>query len=51
MWRDDKKIGLTETGTALVMNKLPAGTYRLKAIRQGYKDWEREVQVAANQRG
>ncbi len=50
VWLDDKKIGETEAGTALVMSNVPAGTYRVKARRSGYKDWEREVQVAANQR-
>ncbi len=50
VWLDERKLGATEAGTALVMSNLPAGTYRLKAKKAGHKDWEREVQVAANQR-
>jgi iron(II)-dependent oxidoreductase len=50
VWLDERKVGETETGTALVMSNLPVGSYRLKARKAGHKDWEREVQVAANQR-
>jgi len=50
IWLDDRKLGATERGTALVINDLAAGTYRLKATKSGYKDWEREVHVVANQR-
>jgi formylglycine-generating enzyme required for sulfatase activity len=50
VWLDDRKLGVTQAGTALVMSNVPAGSYTLKAKRAGYKDWERDVQVAANQR-
>ena len=50
VWLDEQKLGETEPGFALVVRNLAVGGYRVKARRQGYKDWEREVQVAANQR-
>lgn len=46
----DQRIGDTKQGRALVVENLAAGAHRLTARRQGYKNWEREVQVAANQR-
>ncbi len=47
---DERRIGETERGTALVLNNLPIGAYRVKARKEGHRDWEREVQVAVNQR-
>jgi formylglycine-generating enzyme required for sulfatase activity len=47
---DDQRIGEARRGRALVVDNLAVGTYRLKARKTGHKDWEREVQVAANQR-
>ena len=50
VWLGDQKIGETESGSALVLNDLAAGSYRLKARKRGHKEWERDVEVAANQR-
>jgi len=50
VYLDDRKIGETERGTALVLGNLVAGTYRVKARKEGHRDWEREVQVAGNRR-
>ena len=47
---DDQKLGETKSGRALVIDNVPAGTHRLRAKKSGHKDWEREIQVAANQR-
>jgi formylglycine-generating enzyme required for sulfatase activity len=47
---DDQRVGEARRGRALLVENLAVGTYRLKARKVGHKDWEREVQVAANQR-
>ena len=47
---DDQRVGEARRGRALVVENLAVGAYRLKARKAGHKDWEREVQVAANQR-
>lgn len=46
----DQRIGETKPGRALVVDELAVGTYRVKARRAGYREWEREVWVVANQR-
>ncbi len=48
VWLGDQKIGETKAGRALVVDNLPVGAYRIKARKAGHKEWEREVQVAAN---
>jgi formylglycine-generating enzyme required for sulfatase activity len=50
VYLDDRRIGETERGTALVLNNLPIGMYRVKARKDGHRDWAREVQVVVNQR-
>jgi formylglycine-generating enzyme required for sulfatase activity len=50
VWVGEDKIGETRAGRALVVENLPVGSYRAKARKLGYKEWDREVQVAANQR-
>ncbi len=50
VWLGDQKVWTSRTGAAYVLSNVPAGAHRLVARRQGYKDWAREVQVAANQR-
>jgi uncharacterized caspase-like protein len=47
---DDQLIGETRRGRALVVDNLTAGPHRLRVRRDGYRSWERVVQVAANQR-
>jgi formylglycine-generating enzyme required for sulfatase activity len=49
VWLGDLKLGETQTGT-LVVENVATGTYRVRALKAGYKPWEREIQVAANQR-
>ncbi len=43
-----KLIGKTEAGGVLVVTNLPPGTYRVKASKAGFMDWEREVEVVRN---
>ena len=50
VWLDEQQIGKTKAGRALVVTNVVEGTHRLRARRPGHKDWERDVQVAANQR-
>jgi formylglycine-generating enzyme required for sulfatase activity len=50
VWLGDRWIGDTRSGQALIVENLTAGTYRLTARKQGHKNWEREIHVAANQR-
>jgi formylglycine-generating enzyme len=50
VWLGDERIGETRAGTALLVEQLGAGRYRVKASKGGYKPWEREIQVAANRR-
>jgi formylglycine-generating enzyme required for sulfatase activity len=50
VWLDEQKIGETERGAAIVLNNVAVGTYRLRGRKTGHKEWEHEVQVAANQR-
>jgi hypothetical protein len=45
---DGQPIGVARLGRALVVDNLPVGAHR--AQRTGYKPWESEVQVGANQR-
>ncbi len=50
VWLDDRKIGETRSGRALVVSNLPEGPHRIRARKTGYKDWERDVQVNADMR-
>ena len=50
LWLGDRRLGTTELRTALVISDLETGTYRLKARKEGYKDWERDVEVATDKR-
>jgi peptide/nickel transport system substrate-binding protein len=47
---DDRTLGRTQAGTDLVISNLPVGTYQVRAKREGYKAWERNVEVVASQR-
>ena len=46
----DRVVGETRSGRAIVVDNLPVGAHRVRARKQGYKDWERDVTIAANQR-
>jgi formylglycine-generating enzyme required for sulfatase activity len=50
VWLDDQKIWTTRPGAAYVLSNVLAGARRLTARKAGYRDWEREIQLAANQR-
>ena len=50
VWLDDQKVWTSRGGAAYVLSNVPAGAHRIVAKKAGHKDWEREVQVAANQR-
>ena len=45
-----QRVGEARRGRVLVIDHLAAGAYRLSARRAGYRPWEREVQVALNDR-
>ncbi len=47
----DRQVGEVGPGQLLSSGDLEVGVYRLRARKSGYKDWEREVRVSANQRG
>src|SRR5258708_16632913 len=46
----DQRIGTLRAGYALVADNVPSGPQRVTARRSGYRDWERTIQVIANQR-
>ena len=50
VWLDERKLGKTELGTALVVRDLETRSYRVIARKDGHKDWEREVQIVADRR-
>ena len=45
-----QRVGEVRRGRVLVIDRLAAGAYTLSARRPGYRRWEREVQVALNDR-
>jgi hypothetical protein len=46
----DQRIGETSAGRAIVVENVSPGLHRVRARKAGYKAWDREVHVAANQR-
>jgi formylglycine-generating enzyme required for sulfatase activity len=46
----DQRVGEVGPGRRLTSGDLEVGAYRVRARKAGYKDWEREVRIAANQR-
>jgi formylglycine-generating enzyme required for sulfatase activity len=50
VWVGDQKVWTSRPGAAYVLSNVPAGTHRIVAKKPGHREWEREVQVAANQR-
>jgi formylglycine-generating enzyme required for sulfatase activity len=50
VWLGTQRLGQARLGRLLVVNNVPEGVQRVIARKPGYKDWEREVQVTANQR-
>lgn len=50
VWLGEDRIGETRAGAALVTGNLAIGSYRIRARKAGYQEWEHEVKVAANQR-
>jgi formylglycine-generating enzyme required for sulfatase activity len=47
---DDQRIGVTRGGSVLVVPNIPAGARRIVARRDGYRPWERTVEVVAGAR-
>src|SRR4030095_1422273 len=47
---DGERVGELKLGRILVVNKLPEGAHRVLGRKDGHKDWERAIQVTANQR-
>jgi hypothetical protein len=46
----DQRLGEIRAGMALIVDNVPTGRQQLRARRQGYRDWERTVEVLANRR-
>src|SRR5207245_6741518 len=49
---DDRDVGVVTVQNSLIVDKLPAGTHRVRARKTGNADWDwvRDIQLAANQR-
>ncbi len=45
IWLGDQKIGETAVGQLALLVDVPAGRYRVKARKEGYVQWEREIEV------
>ncbi|MBI2372119.1 MAG: SUMF1/EgtB/PvdO family nonheme iron enzyme [Deltaproteobacteria bacterium] len=52
VWLNEQRIGEAGPGTDLAVEQLRAGTYRVRVRprREGFRPWEREVQVVADQK-
>ncbi|PYN95444.1 MAG: hypothetical protein DMD91_24700 [Candidatus Rokuibacteriota bacterium] len=50
VWLGDQKVWTSRTGAAYVLSNVPVGAHRLVARKDGHRDWERVVEVAADQR-
>jgi len=48
-WDRKKSLGKTQSGTEMMASKVPVGSYKLKASKKGYKPWEKEIEVEADQ--
>jgi formylglycine-generating enzyme required for sulfatase activity len=48
VWLDEQKIGETRAGRLLIVSELQAGSYRLRARKPGYDEWERTITVEPN---
>jgi formylglycine-generating enzyme required for sulfatase activity len=46
----EQRLGETQEGYTLEVSSLPVGTHRLVARKDGYRAWQRDVLIAANQR-
>ena len=46
----DQRVWTTRAGAAYVLSNVPTGSRTVIARREGYREWRREVQVAADQR-
>ena len=47
---NDRRVGEVRRGKVLVIDRLAAGAYRVRGEREGYRLWEREVQVGTSER-
>jgi formylglycine-generating enzyme required for sulfatase activity len=50
VWIGDQKIWTSRPGASWLVPNLPMGTHRVVGRKDGHREWEREVRVAANQR-
>ncbi|RPI04852.1 MAG: PEGA domain-containing protein, partial [Zetaproteobacteria bacterium] len=50
VWLGDRKLGETTRGGTLLASDLPVGPYQLTARKPGHPDWQRTVEVVADQR-
>jgi formylglycine-generating enzyme required for sulfatase activity len=50
VWLGDQKVWTSRPGAAYVLSNVPVGSHRLVARKDGHKEWDRVVEVAANQR-
>jgi hypothetical protein len=50
VWLGDQKVWTSRPGAAYVLSNVPTDSHRIVARRDGYKEWDRVVEVAADQR-
>ncbi len=50
VWLGERRLGALREGATLEVDNVPAGPHRLRATREGYREWQREVRVEANRR-
>jgi formylglycine-generating enzyme required for sulfatase activity len=50
VWLGDQKVWTSRPGAAYVLSNVPIGSHRLVARKDGHREWQRDVQVATNQR-
>lgn len=50
VWVGDQKVWTSRPGSAYVVSNVPVGSHRIVARKDGHKEWDRVVEVTANQR-
>ncbi|HUG37398.1 MAG TPA: SUMF1/EgtB/PvdO family nonheme iron enzyme, partial [Candidatus Limnocylindrales bacterium] len=50
VWVDEQRVGTMREGAALIVDNLSAGAHRIRAKKDGRRDWAREVKIVAGQR-
>ena len=50
VWLSDKRLGKTQSGTEIVVSDLAVGPYTVRAEKEGYKEWKKDVEVRPNEK-